>query len=105
MEKTPEGSWKINWDAAIAKEAMKMGVGIVILGATSRVVATKATTIPYIVEPTAAETMAVWRTVEFGREMGTGRVILESNSLVVVSALLATASCNRVYGQLINDIK
>jgi len=84
---------------------MKMGVGIVILGAASRVVATKATTVPYIVEPIAAETMAAWRTVEFGREMGVGRVILEGNSLVVVSALLATTSCNRVYGQLINDIK
>lgn len=105
-KKLPEGCWKINWDAAIAKEALKMGVGVVIRDAEGGVVAAKVTTVPYIVEPKAAKTMAAWRAVEFGREMGASRVILEGDAQVlVVSALRATAFCNRVYGQLIEDIK
>lgn len=103
--KPPEGSWKINWDAATAKKAMMMGVGVVIRDAAGCVVAAKATTVPYIVEPMAAETMAAWCAVEFGRASGAGQVILEGDIMVVVDALRVTGSCDRDYGQLIADIK
>jgi len=101
----PEGSWKINWGAATAREAMKMGIGVVIQDVAGGVVAAKATTVPYIVEPAAIETMAVWCAVEFGRTRGAVRAILEGDTKVVVDALRAKGSCDRDYGQLIKDIK
>jgi len=104
-KKPSEGSWKINWDAAISKEKLKMGVGIVIRDAEGRLVAAKTKTVPYIVDPTAAETMAAWFAVEFGRELGAARVVLEGDSLVVVSGLRTVDPCNRFFGQLIDDIK
>jgi ribonuclease HI len=84
---------------------MMIGVGVVIRDAASCVVAAKATTVLNIVEPTTTETMAAWCTLEFGRARGVGQVILEGDSMVVVDALRATSSCDRDYGQLIDDIK
>jgi cupin superfamily acireductone dioxygenase involved in methionine salvage len=37
--------------------------------------------------------------------MGGSRIILEADSLVVVSALRARDSCNRAYSQVLDDIK
>jgi hypothetical protein len=67
--KPQEGRWKINWDAAIDKEALKMGIGILIMDAGGRVVATRTTFIPYIVDPTTAEAVAAWYSVSLGREI------------------------------------
>jgi hypothetical protein len=52
---------------------MKMGVGIVIRDAEGRVVVAKMKTVPYIVDPNAAESMAAWCAVKFGRERGANR--------------------------------
>lgn len=43
--------------------------------------------------------------MQFGREMGANRIVLEGDSMVVVSALRASESCNRNFGQLIDVIK
>jgi len=49
--KPPEGKWKINWDAAINKETLKMGMGIVIRDDDGNVVAAKAKYLPFIINP------------------------------------------------------
>jgi hypothetical protein len=104
-KKPPEGTWKINWDVAVSKESMTMEVGIVIRDEGGRFVAAKMEVVPYIVDPNAAETIAAWSAVQFGREMGANRSVLEGDSMVVASALRASESCDRLFGQLIDDIK
>ncbi|XP_062155310.1 uncharacterized protein LOC133863384 [Alnus glutinosa] len=82
-----------------------MGVGIVIRDEGGRFVAAKMKVVPYIVDPNAAGTIAAWSAVQFGREMGANRIVLEGDSMVVVSALRASESCDRLFGQLIDNIK
>lgn len=67
--KPPIGCWKINWDAAIAKELKKMGIGVVIRDAAGSIVAVKSKVIPYVVEPTLAEMVASWYALELGRQL------------------------------------
>ncbi|XP_062165085.1 uncharacterized protein LOC133871676 [Alnus glutinosa] len=101
--KPPHGYWKINWDAAISKEKGKMRVDVVIRDEDGRVVAARAKVVSFITEPDAAKSVAAWFAVEFGRKMGCRRLILEGDSMVVVLALCAKASCSRAYGQVLED--
>lgn len=43
--------WKINWDAAIANDSKKTGVGVVIRDDVGGIVAVKSKLIPYIMSP------------------------------------------------------
>lgn len=103
--KPTEGKWKINWDAAINKETLKMGMGIVIRDDAGNVVTVKAKYLPYLINPQTAEAMAGWYAIQFGREMGGRFIILEGDSLEVVTALRRKVSANQVCGQLLDDIK
>jgi ribonuclease HI len=82
-----------------------MGVGVVIRDDASGIVAVKSKLIPYIIEPNHAETVVAWFALDFGRQLGGRRIILEGDSMVVVSALHDSGSCNRAFGQMIDDIK
>jgi len=104
-KKPPGGLWKINCDAAINKEAMRMGVGIITKDAMGQVLAAKAKLITYIVDPTGSEATAAWHAICFGREVGGSTVILEGDSMVVASALKRGGVSNHVYGHLIEDIR
>jgi hypothetical protein len=90
-------------DAAIDQGAMKMRVGIVIRDAIGWFVVARAHQIPFIVDPLMAEAIASWHAISFGMEMGTSKVILEGNSLVVMSALMKKEVCTQAYGQVIED--
>lgn len=76
---------------------------MVIRDEEGRVVAARAKVVSFITEPDAAKSVAAWFAVEFGREMGCRRLILEGDSMVVVSVLRARASCSRAYGQVLED--
>jgi hypothetical protein len=100
----PYDKWKTNVDAAVGQVDMKMGVGIVNRNAAGRVVAARAHQIPFIVDPLLAKAIAAWHAISFGREVGVAKVILEGDSLVVMSALMKEEVCNRAYGQIIHEI-
>jgi hypothetical protein len=104
-QKPPNGRWKINWDAAIHKEAMQMGVGVIIRDEFGSVVAAQSKLFPFITDPTTADVVAASFAVLLDREVGGRQIILEGDSSVVVSALKEEGSCSRVYGQLVDDIK
>jgi hypothetical protein len=58
---------------------------------------------PYIVDPLTVETVAVWHAAQFVCEMGYQKVVLEGNSLSVISALQRVGPCGSGCGQLISD--
>lgn len=68
-------------------------------------VAARAHQIPFIVDPLMAEALVVWHAITFGSEVGIQNVILEGDSLVVMSDLKQTGVCNPAYGQVIEDIR
>jgi hypothetical protein len=104
-EKPQEGRWKINWDAAIDKQTLKIGIGIVIRDFDGSVVVARAKFLPYIIDPPTAEAVAAWYAVSLGREVRGVSIILEDDSLEVVSALRKKDSGNRVFGHLLDDTK
>lgn len=101
----PFECWKINVDALINKEGLKMGVGILISNGEGRIVAARTLQIPFVVDPLQAEALASWYGVSFGREMGGSKVILEGDSLMVMAALKKGEVCNQAHGLLLEDIQ
>jgi hypothetical protein len=47
----------------------------------------------------------MWHAVSFGREIGAIKVMLEGDSLAVISALLKDEVCYQSHGQIIEDIR
>jgi hypothetical protein len=76
------GKWKINWNVAINKSTMKMGIGVVIRDEEGSMVAASARTIPYILDPPSAEAMGAWAAVLLGRDVGGTTIILEGDSII-----------------------
>jgi hypothetical protein len=87
-------------DAFINKEGLKMGVGIIIRNGEGMTVASRALQIPFVVDFVQAEALASWYRVSFGRELGGTNVILEGDSLVVMSALTRKDVCHQAHGLL-----
>jgi ribonuclease HI len=104
-KKPPAGSTKLNWDAAIDKQGARMGVGVVARNHNGDVVGAMCMTKPHIVDPTTAEAVGAWQTVEFCRQMGFSEIIIEGDSIEVVQALRRGDSCWTSYGTVINDAK
>lgn len=104
LSKPPQGWWKISWDAAIDKEARRMGIGAVIRDGNRTVVAARVSFLPYIDDPSAAEALAAWYAVKLGREMGGTCIIIEGDSMEVVMALRKSRYSYQNYGHLLEDI-
>jgi len=85
--KPPIGWLKTNWDAAIDVERKKMGLGVVVRDARGEVQVAMAQVIPYLIDSIVAESMATWRPVSFYLECGFSKLLLEGDSLTVVSEL------------------
>ncbi|XP_062164875.1 pentatricopeptide repeat-containing protein At1g12300, mitochondrial-like [Alnus glutinosa] len=84
---------------------MKMMVDKVIRNVGGSVAAARAKFLSYIIDPTTAEAMAAWYAASLGKEVGGVSIILEGDSLEVVSALRKEGFCNWVFGPLLDDIK
>jgi hypothetical protein len=104
-KKPPLGVLKINWDAALQQETKNMGVGVVIRDDSGAFVAAISKIVPYIVDPLTAETVAVWHAAQLVCEMGYQHVLLERDSLSVISALKKEGHCGIGCGQLISYTK
>jgi hypothetical protein len=84
---------------------LKMGISIVIRNVGGSVAAARAKFLPYFIDPTTAEAVAAWYAASLGKEVGGVSIILEGDSLEVVSALRKEGFCNWVFGPLLDDIK
>jgi hypothetical protein len=61
--------------------------------------------VPFIIDPLLAEMVVVWHAAQFVRDLGLQHMLLEDDSLQVISDLkkVGPLECNR--GQLIFDTK
>jgi len=85
--KPDAGFIKLNWDAALDVRQNRMGVGIIARDELGEVRAALCTTLPYIQNPSVAETVGARRAVEFARERGFSSIVIEGDSREVVLAL------------------
>jgi ribonuclease HI len=97
----PVGVYKINWDAAIDKSRRIMGVGVIVRDGEGEVVAALHSSQMGITDPATAEAYAAWKAVQFGRDLGLPKVILEGDALVIVQALQKEDPSWHKYGSLI----
>ncbi|GLT53045.1 hypothetical protein SLA2020_263420 [Shorea laevis] len=72
---------KANWDAALDSQSQRMGVCMIVCDVTASVLATMCTSISFIIEPTIAEALALWKTVSSWHELGFQRLHLEGDAL------------------------
>jgi len=96
---------KCNWDAAINSKKRGMGVGVVIRDDRGRVVAAKASFVSGIVNPIVAESMGAWQAVVMCCDLRFPLIVLEGDSLIVVSALNKEEPYWSSFGHIIEDIR
>jgi ribonuclease HI len=101
----PLGVLKINWDAALDPKTGKMGMGIVARDHEGRVLAMSSSIQTQISHPTTAETLAAWKAVVLGVQLGATYLELEGDALEVVQALNSPELCWGRTGPVLNDIK
>jgi len=97
----PSPGW-VNWDVAVSSTEKTMGVGVVVRDAEGSFMAGLTASLPYVRDPLIAEMVAARGAVELGREMGCQRIILEGDSLIIVTALNKDHPCSSSYGQVID---
>ena len=96
---------KINCDGATFKEQNKSGVGVVIRDGNGMVLASMAKQIPQLYTALEVEAMAASTALSFATQLGFHRGILESDSLVLVSALIKNSTYLSTDGLLLDDIR
>ena len=96
---------KINCDGATFKEQNKSSVGVVICDGNKMVLASMAKQIPQLYTALEVEAMAAATALSFATQLGFHRGILESDSLVLVSALIKNSTYLSTDGLLLDDIR
>jgi hypothetical protein len=104
-ERPAEGFVKLNWDAAINRSTGKTGVGVVARDETGLVVAAMSASRPCITDPATAEAVAAWMMAELCIKLDLRRVIVEGDSVEMVTALQREGECNGRYGHFVDDTK
>lgn len=103
--KPPEGTMKINWDAAVDSSNGKIGMGIIARDHVGRVIAMACGSSQYICNSGMAEAMAAREAIELCNSLGVQNFILEGDASDVVNALNQEGSSMGLQGQIINDAK
>jgi hypothetical protein len=101
----PNEFTKFYWDAASNPSLKRMGIGVVARDEDGKVIAAIVKVFPYVGDPLTAEAMGAWQSVLLGSEVGCSHMLLEGDSLTVISALQQNVSCWSSVGQLIKDTR
>ena len=99
------GLVKINCDGATFKEQNKSGVGVVIRDGNGLVLASLAKQITQLYTALEVEAMAAATALSFAAQLGFHSGILESDSLLLVSALIENHTYLSTDGLLLDDIR
>lgn len=84
LKRPGRGCLKVNWDATIDHQWVKVGMGIVALDHEGRVVAALCSSKPFHLSPTFVEAFVAWRIAEFCTTLDPGKILMEGDSLEVV---------------------
>ena len=93
----------MNYDGAIFQEQGKVGIGVVIRNSEGGVMASLSQQIPLLTIVAQVEALAVCRVVEFARELGFIRVIIEGDSESICKDLSNLSPSLALHGLLIQD--
>jgi ribonuclease HI len=104
--RAPRDGWlKVNLDAALLIQTKKMGIGVVVRNETGEVKAALAKFLPLVDDPTAAKAITAWFAVKLCVDCGFQLVVLEGDSMNVVSVINQASPNWSSYGHLVEDTK
>jgi ribonuclease HI len=104
--KPPEAGWmKLNSDAALDERGRRIGVGGILRDEQGSVRAAWSLSKHGLLDPTAAEATALFHGVLRCKSLGISNLFIESDSLVVISAIQDQGASNSRFGHLIDDIR
>lgn len=86
-EPPPLGIYKVNWDAAIKHEVGRSCIGIVIRDFEGRVVASKSMQRYMIIDSFTTDSQGALQAINFARDIGLRRTILEGDALQVINSI------------------
>lgn len=81
----PSGFYKLNWDASLNHAQGKVEIRVLVWDSNSKTVAASSSSLQAYVVPVVAESMATLHAVKFCRGRGLQKIVLEEDSLQVVS--------------------
>ncbi|XP_059431601.1 uncharacterized protein LOC132165120 [Corylus avellana] len=96
-------TYKVNWDVSVKAASRRFGVGIIVWDFIGHVCAASCLVQEGRSEPTVAEAMGALSAVEFCRDLGFQKIVLEEDSKAVVQAVKGGATWSN-FGQIIEDI-
>ncbi|KAK2645800.1 hypothetical protein Ddye_020995 [Dipteronia dyeriana] len=96
--------YKVNTDAAISNDVMKMGFGIIIRDSNGAVMASSVQSLNVRFPPQMAEAMAIFRGLQFAAETGLVPCVMESDAQVVINLLNSVLAPLSDVGLIIQDI-
>ena len=95
----------MNFDAAVFSDQHYSGFGTIIRNSAGEVMAGMSVKGPDVNSSEEAEVLACPRAVEFSREVGFSRVIIEGDCLNVMRALFVSTENSSLLGHIYEDIK
>ena len=101
----PAEEFKLNFDAAVFSDQHCSGFGAIIRNSAGEVIAGMSVKGPAVNSSEEAEVLACRRAVEFSREVGFSRVIIEGDCLNVMRALSVSTENSSLLGHIYEDIK
>ncbi|XP_065631673.1 uncharacterized protein LOC136068448 [Quercus suber] len=101
----PAEEFKLNFDAALFSDQHCSGFGAIIRNSSGEVMAGMSVKGPYVNSSEEAEVLACRRAVEFSKEIGFSRVIIEGDCLNVMRALSVSTENSSLLGHIYEDIK
>ncbi|XP_059446444.1 uncharacterized protein LOC132177991 [Corylus avellana] len=103
--KPPENVMKVNWDASVSRELNLTGVGVIVRNHEGTVQASFCTYKEVTMEPSSAESMAMWYEREVCRKLGAQNIILEGDALEVDHTLQRDSFWRGSYCMFIEEAK
>ena len=101
----PSEEYKMNFDAAVFLDQQCLGFGAIIRNSNGEVMAGMSTKGPYVHNSEDAEVMACRRAIEFSKDAGFSRLIIEGDNLNVMRALSNPTENRSLLGHIYDDIK
>lgn len=105
MEATPSGCFKINFNGAIFPKEKKSGIGVVIRDNRGLVIASCSKVVHQVLGSSNIEAMAAAWALSFASNLGVRRVVLEGDSMAVITGLREVEKVLVPCGLLLEDAK
>jgi ribonuclease HI len=101
----PFGFYKVNWDASLNHAQGKVGIAVMVPDSNGKIVAASSSSLHASVVSVVAESIAAVHAVEFCHGRGFQKIVLEGDSLQVVSAIKNRSLLWATHEQVIADIQ